>query len=103
MWRRPQRHANVDKPWVPSDCHYHHYWRDEQGAWHESELLSEVGNRPKLFFDAADNAYLVYTANRDPTRWQNDLYYVNGELRIAAASAASGWTDWAVVYRDADR
>jgi hypothetical protein len=42
--------------------------------------------RSQLVLDAADNAYLVLPG-----------------LRIASASAASGWTDWAVRYDGTDR
>jgi BNR repeat-containing family member/Domain of unknown function DUF11 len=74
----PERAANATP--------YHH-WRDAGGAWHTLRLPFRSGSsgRTKLAFDAADNAYVVLP-----------------DARIAAASAASGWTDWEVVFEAAD-
>ena len=72
----PERAANA----VP----YHH-WRDAAGVWHETRLPFRSGSsgRAKIAFDAADNAYVVLP-----------------DARIVAASAASGWSDWEVVFDD---
>ena len=71
--------------WGPPEARrYHHYWRDADSAWHHRELPWVPGNRPKVFVDKEDNAFLIYAAN--------------GDLVIAAATAASKWTDWAVVH-----
>jgi hypothetical protein len=63
---------------------YVHYWRAADGVWHRTSLPFN-GGRPKLVFDPAGNAYMVCSPGR-----------------IASASAASGWRDWAVVYREKD-
>ncbi|MBN2307655.1 MAG: BNR repeat-containing protein [Candidatus Hydrogenedentes bacterium] len=74
-----------DDRWGPPEARrYHHYWRDTDGTWQHRELPWVAGNRPKVFLDKADNALLIYTAD--------------GNLNIAAATAASQWTDWRVVH-----
>jgi hypothetical protein len=72
-------------------AHYFHYWRDERGQWQRHDL-NLMGGRPALWFDAADNAYLVYTGDR---------FHPLDELCIAAATANSRWQDWKVVHREA--
>jgi hypothetical protein len=63
----------------------YHHWRDAAGAWHTMQLPFRSGSsgRSKIAFDAADNAYVVLP-----------------DARIIAATAASGWTDWEVVFDD---
>ncbi len=101
MWRRRDDEKYRGQPWDPTISAYYHYWRDDDGKWLSAMIPSDVGNRPKMLFDKSDNAYVVYSAYRDPTRWYCDLSLVNGSLRHASASAASKWTDCRVVYRDA--
>ena len=100
MWHRRDDAAYDNKPWNPTLAAYFHYWRDDDGKWQRSQIPSEVGNRPKMFFDRNDNAYVLFMVNRDPAKRQSDLYFLDGELRIAAASAASKWTDWKIIYQD---
>jgi uncharacterized repeat protein (TIGR01451 family) len=61
----------------------YHHWRDTAGTWHTLELPFRSGSsgRTKLAFDGADNAYVVLP-----------------DARIVAASAASEWTDWELVF-----
>lgn len=99
LWHARDDYRYAKQWWVPTQCSYFHYWRDEQGRWQRREIRSEVGNRPKLFCAADDTLYAVFTVNRDPTKWSHDIYYTDGELRIASASATGGWSDWKVVYR----
>jgi hypothetical protein len=70
----PERAANATP--------YHH-WRGEDGTWHTLELPFRSGSsgRTKIAFDGADNAYVVLP-----------------DARIVAASAASGWNDWELVF-----
>jgi hypothetical protein len=78
---------------------YHHYWRDDSGAWHRNILPTPVGNRAKILLDPDDNAYAIYMLNRtDKSDWQ--IYFTHGELVIATASARSSWTDWKVIHRE---
>jgi BNR repeat-containing family member len=72
---------------------YHHYWRDTDGTWNHNELPWQSGNRPKVFMDAKDNAFLIYSAG-------GDLHGTGGDLVIAAATAATKWTDWKVVHTE---
>lgn len=63
----------------------YHHWRDAEGAWHTAQLPFRSGSsgRAKIAFDADDNAYVVLP-----------------DTRIVAATAASGWTDWELVFSD---
>lgn len=70
----------------PGGNRYHHYWRDNAGNWTKFMLPWASGNRPKLLADREDNLFLIYQAA--------------GNLRIARASGASNWTDWAVVHNE---
>ncbi|MCC5037234.1 BNR repeat-containing protein [Streptomyces sp. WAC 00631] len=60
-----------------------HVHRDAAGAWHKTEIPEPLrsSQRTKLAFDRHDNAYAILPFGR-----------------IAAASAASGWTDWKLLY-----
>ncbi|MGP4096892.1 BNR repeat-containing protein [Nonomuraea sp. KM90] len=60
-----------------------HVRRDSAGAWHKRELPVPPNStgRSRLVFDTADNAYVVLPFGR-----------------VAAASAASGWTDWSLLF-----
>ncbi|GAB2926107.1 BNR repeat-containing protein [Streptomyces mayteni] len=60
-----------------------HVHQDATGAWRKREIPVPMrsSQRSQLVLDAFDNAYVV-------------MPY----LRIAAASAASGWTDWTLLY-----
>jgi len=82
--------AAASKPgeslWGSAEAHrYNHYWRDNNATWHHVELPWVAGNRPKLFFDSKDNAYLIYCT-------RNEL------ATIAGATAASEWTDWKIIH-----
>jgi hypothetical protein len=60
-----------------------HLYRDQHGRWHKMQIpepLNAVG-RSRIVFDRADNAYVVMPSGR-----------------IVAASRASGWTDWKVLF-----
>jgi len=65
------------------DATPYHHWRDADGTWHTLQLPFRSGSsgRAKLAFDGADNAYVVLP-----------------DGRIVAATAASGWTDWELVF-----
>ncbi len=80
---------------------YHHYWRDAKGVWHHYQLPWVSGNRPKLFIRANGDAFLIYQAALNPIALGYDTRIVNGHLEIAAATAATGWTDWQIIYTDA--
>jgi BNR repeat-containing family member/F5/8 type C domain len=65
----------------------YHHWRDAAGTWQTTPLPFRSGSagRTKIAFDSDDNAYVVLP-----------------DARIVAASAASGWTDWELVFEDPD-
>ena len=76
-----------DSRWGPPQARrYHHYWRDESGAWQHTEIPWVAGNRPKLFVGRQDTLYLIYGKR--------------GALEIAAATARSKWTDWKVIHTE---
>lgn len=60
-----------------------HSWRDLDGVWRTTPLpmLSGSAGRTKLVFDRRDDAFVVLP-----------------DGRIAAAHAATGWTDWRIVH-----
>ncbi len=77
--------------WGPAEARrYHHYWRDLEGEWHHGELPGRSGGRPKLFFDARDNAVLIFGSERGAA----------SDLMIAVATAATGWTDWRIAHTE---
>ena len=63
----------------------YHHWRDAEGVWHQTQLPFRSGSagRTKIAFDAADSAYVVLP-----------------DARIAAAEAATGWSEWEIVFDD---
>ncbi|MBL7153075.1 MAG: BNR repeat-containing protein [Phycisphaerae bacterium] len=85
--------------WGPPEARrYHHYRRDKDGKWRHIELRGQAGNRPKLFIDKADNAYLIYSAKRAAAQLADGHLHVQGDLTVAAATAASKWRDWRIVH-----
>ena len=66
-----------------TNASYYVYWRDALGNFHRNKIPAAVGSRPKIFFDANDNAIAIY--NRGDT------------LRMATATSSHNWTDWTEV------
>lgn len=88
-----------DLRWGPEDGQrYHHYWRDDNGTWQHSELPGKAGNRPKLFFDKNDNAYLIFGRKITAKKIYSGILFPEGDLVIMAATAHSSWTDWKVIH-----
>lgn len=79
---------------------YHHYWRDTDGVWHHNELPWVSGNRARVHVADNGDAFLIYGACQDPVALGNDIYFAKGTLTIAAATEASGWSDWQIIYED---
>lgn len=82
----------------PAARRYHHYWRDTDGVWHHREMPWLAGNRPKVFLDSDDNAYLIYGTRNESEKLADDVILLEGDLVIARASAKSKWTDWRVIH-----
>ena len=102
MWHRDSaKTAAPDGVWDPQESSYFHYFRDNLGNWHQSEIPGVVGQRPKLFFDSNDNAYAIYQVNQGSTPLSSgNIYVLNGDLVIAAATKESNWTDWKVIHTE---
>ena len=98
MWHRDTAKANTGGVYTPTESSYFHYWRDGDGNFHRSKLPGQVGSRPKLFFDASDNAFAIYQLGSFSL---SGIYINNGDLVIAAATKASNWNDWKVIQTEA--
>jgi hypothetical protein len=59
-----------------------------------------AGDRPKLFTDTSDNAYLIYAVRNESSGRVGRVAYAQGDLVIAAATAHSKWTDWTVLHAE---
>ena len=82
--------------WGPPEARrYHHYWRSLDGQWIHRELPGVAGNRPKILIDRSDNAILIYGADHHDS---SEQFARRNDLHIAAATAASQWTDWKTIY-----
>jgi BNR repeat-containing family member len=103
-WHRDSaKDPSLDHVWEPEESSYYDDWRDSLGNWHEDRIPGDVGSRPKIFFDANDNAIAIYQVKSDTpglvggTGTNGNLYFQNGDLVISAATKASNWTDWKVI------
>jgi hypothetical protein len=102
-YRDSSKDPSLDNPWEPQESSYFDDWRDNLGNWHEDRLPGDVGTRPKIFFDANDNAIAIYQVKSDTpglvggSGSNGNLYFTNGDLVISAATKASNWTDWKVI------
>ena len=103
MWHRDSAKPQAaDAVWDAVGSSYFHYWRDQSGTWKRGAIPSEsgapIGCRPRLVFDKDDNAVAVYTLRSGHSAGTTDIYFNEGDLVIATASAKSKWTDWKVVH-----
>ncbi len=100
MWHRDTAKTtpSTSTVWDPTQSSYFHYWRDSLGNFHRNKLPGNVGQRPKIYFDANDNAIAIYQAG---TFTSSGIYINSGDLIIAAASKASNWTDWKIIKTEA--
>jgi len=93
-----------EQRWGPPEARrYFHYWRDRRGLWHETEIPGVSGSRPKIFMDADDNAYMIYAELVGTSEMADGHLLRVGRLVIAAATAATKWTDWAKIYTEDGR
>ena len=103
-WHRDSaKDPSLNNVWEPEESSYYDDWRDNLGNWHEDRIPGDVGTRPKIVFDANDNAYAIYQVKSDTPGLvggagsNGNLYFNNGDLVISAATKASNWTDWKVI------
>ncbi|MFM7206348.1 MAG: BNR-4 repeat-containing protein, partial [Planctomycetaceae bacterium] len=82
-YRDTAKSATAVSTFTPSVSSYFNLWRDTLGTWHRNRVPFDcTGSRPRLYFDARDNAVAVLA---------------DGSLRVFAATKASNWTDWTLV------
>jgi rhamnogalacturonyl hydrolase YesR len=84
----------------PEDRRYHHYWREGAGQWHDDVLPWVAGSRPRLFVDAKDNLFLIYSRPEAGETMGRNLYFTGGDLVIATATAAEQWKDWRILIEE---
>ena len=82
----------------PKARRYHHYWRDLDAKWHHHELPWVAGTRPKLVTDCKHNALLIWGAAQPDAKWYGSGWFRHADLKIAAATAESGYKDWRIVH-----
>jgi hypothetical protein len=93
--------APGEQRWGPPEARrYHHYWRDRAGQWHHTQLPWLAGNRPKIFMDADDNAYVIYSMPIGPADLADGHLHRAGDLVITGATAASNWEDWKILHHE---
>ena len=87
--------------WGPPEARrYYHYFRGREGRWHWRELPWVAGNRPKIFIDKHDNAYLIYGSRRQSAKLSDGHLHAAGDLVIAGATVASNWEDWKIIHHE---
>lgn len=103
----PESYAgHTESIWGPVGARrYYHYRRNAQGLWTRSELefdtgdvSSYVGSRPKLFLRENGDAFVIYQAWQSVSLNDTDIYILEGDLVIQAATAANQWNDWQIIY-----
>jgi len=93
--------AKPDDVWgVPADRRYIHYWRGATGQWHQDTLPWVAGSRARLYVGGNDNLYLIYNRPQAGESMEHGLYFTQGALVIATASAAADWHDWHIVAEE---
>jgi hypothetical protein len=85
---------------LPADRRYHHYWREGPGKWHDDILPWVAGSRPRLFVDGNDNLFMIYNRPSGNEPMESGIYFTQGDLVIASASAAAKWRDWHIVAEE---
>ena len=76
---------------------YFHYWRDTDGAWHDQRLPCR-GRKPSVLAHPNGDLVMVFT---EPDNLEYHEFDPGGPLRIWAATAATGWSDWREVLATA--
>ncbi len=100
MWHADDANRDSVSGFNTSASAYFHYYRDPStGDWARTELPTDyaVGSRPDIAYDADGNIFVTYVT---PGVGDSGGYYTDGDLVVASASLASGYTDWEVVYTD---
>lgn len=103
MWHADDAHADSVSGFTTAPAAYFHYYRDPvSGEWARTELPTEreVGSRPQVGYDADGNLYAIYVSPGAGDGAGVLDYYTDGDLVIAGATKASGYTDWSILHTD---
>lgn len=73
---------------------YYHYWRDEQGKWHQNEVFHPVGSGPD---SERNRAKILSTPNHDLIAMFNN----KAQIVLLSATAENQYRDWKVIHREA--
>lgn len=93
-WENPPEAAEGNKDL--NAWRYFHFWLGADAAWHSTgKALPLRGRKPQLAMATNGDALLVYCEGEDADYHSGSA---QGRLKIAKATKASGWSDWAVVY-----
>ena len=68
------------------------------GKWHHRELPWIAGSRPKVLTDRNNNALLIWGAAQPDAEWYGSGWFRHADLKIAVATAKSGYTDWRIAH-----
>ncbi len=104
MWHKTdEAPPQTSPPFTTAPAAYFHYFRDpDTGAWTRRDLPTsrEVGSRPDMAYDQDDNLYVAYLSPGPGDGTAVLDYYTDGDLIIAGATKASGYTDWSILVTD---
>ncbi len=87
-WQQPESAEQSSKDL--NTWRYVHYWRDENGTWHQNPLPFH-GRKPQIVVDPAGNAFIAFTKGENANYHGQDH---GGRLTIMGAAESSRWTDW---------
>lgn len=77
---KPKKLEHGPPPEIGAKLAMFHYWRDDDGGWHQNGPLLPLRRRPGVVADSHDNL-VVYHAD-------------DGGLAVHTASAADQWSSW---------
>lgn len=96
-WRQPPEAKEPSQDL--NTWRYVHQWLDGQQNW-RSVTLPMVGRKPQVLVDRRGTAYVLY---REAKNADYHVAEVGGRLCVAAATDASGYQDWKIIWQSDDR
>ena len=109
-WYRedPATHDPSDRAFDTTEAAHFHYFKDPTtGEWTRNQIPVfdedgnpvQVGSRGQIVYDEDGNVFAAFTSPGVASD-HNRNFYDPGTLIIAGATAASGYEDWTILYRD---